>query len=112
MTKTAEWRLHVEKWVSGGLSAETFAEQHGLTVKALKWWHWKIGDDDARTAKPVKPQKQALAAFAEIVVAAPVYSSSTLEVLLPTGHVVRVAADFDEAALLRLLTALARLARS
>jgi hypothetical protein len=101
MTKTAQWRLHLEKWASSGLSAEDFAEQHGLTVRALKWWRWKIGADDAKEAakKPSQP------VFAEVVVA-PARTASSFEVLVPNGCVVRVASDFDEGALRRLLAVL------
>jgi transposase len=99
MTKTSQWRLHLEKWAASGLSAEDFAVQHGLTVHALKWWRWKIGADDAKTAAAKKP------AFVEVV-AAPARTTSPLEVLLPNGCIVRVAVDFDEGALRRLLAVL------
>jgi hypothetical protein len=101
MTRTAEWRLHLEKWAASGLSAEDFAEQHGLTARALKWWRWKIGADDAKEAakKPAKP------VFVEVE-AAPARTVSSFEVLVPSGCVVRVGADFDETALRRLLAVL------
>lgn len=101
MSKTSQWRLHLENWAASGLSAEDFAEQHGLTVHALKWWRWKIGADDARTAAANSPKP----AFVEVVTA-PARTTSPIELLLPNGCIIRVAVDFDEGALRRLLAVL------
>lgn len=122
MSKSAEWRTHLEKWKASDLSADAFAEQQGLTAQALKWWRWKIGDDDAKAAKAAdatnaaaKAAKEAKAkrqraaktqiapVFTEVVTVPPPRASSMFEVVLDSGAVVRVAADFDDDALRRLL---------
>ena len=102
MTKTEQWRLHLQQWTTSGLSAEAFAERNALSPRALKWWRWKIGTVDAKAGTPKASTK---AVFAEVVVA-PARPASGFELLLPNACVVRVAVDFDEDALRRLLRVL------
>jgi hypothetical protein len=102
--RQSEWAAHVRSWLASGEERETFAEREGVSAKQLGWWRWKLGemgvafdnaDDDAAAAAP---------AFIELSAT----ESVTIELVMPSGIVVRVPADFDDDALARMLAVLER----
>ncbi|WP_394840662.1 hypothetical protein LZC95_26550 [Pendulispora brunnea] len=95
----ARWRVHVEKWKTSGLTVREFASQERLSVQSL--WAWKgrlLG-----VTRPVSKPK-----FVPIVVTSKetkADKSAPFELILRTGHTLRVPAHFDAKALRRLLDA-------
>ena len=101
MSATREiWSKRVARWKASGKTAAEFAGKHGLSEASLKWWSWKLGAK-RREAK-VSPLT-----FVEMT-SAIAHGTAAIEVVLESGAVVRVAADFDESALSRVLDVLER----
>ncbi len=95
----AQWKGHLDKWKSSGLSLRAFGEREGLSVNTL--WYWKRRILGAKT-RPVLE-------LVPVVVApkAPVQERKALyELVLRSGHTLRVPADFDDKTLRRLLDTL------
>jgi len=76
-----------------GLTARAYAAREGLDVLRLYYWRALL-----------KQRGQKTAAFVEVRALAP--TSTLLEVLLRSGHVLRIEVGFDEETLKRLLSAL------
>ena len=96
-------RIAVEAWQRSGLPLGTFAWQHGFGVHRLRWWRARLRGVEARAAL-------SLAAIVPVTVvgssSSAATSRATMEVVLESGRVVRVGADFDAEALMRLVRAL------
>lgn len=83
---------------ASGQPLKTFCRAHGVGVRRLRWWRQGL------------PREEAVPEPAPRFVPVQVLPSSgaaPLEVVLPRGPVLRVAADFDDAVLRRLLAVLA-----
>lgn len=101
MASRVEWQQRVAQWKSSGLTAEAFAARRGLKAGTLRWWSSTLGRAGGRLGG---------AGFALVVPTAtapaePV-ESPALDVVLPSGRVVRVRRGFDPAFLGELLVAL------
>lgn len=99
-------RIVVEAAEKSGLSLAAFCARLGLDAQRVYRWRRALGD---RESAPEAVR------FEEVV--APVRTpdlggSRGLEVSTPSGHVIRLAADFDEGALRRVLVVLSEAARS
>jgi ribosomal protein L32E len=87
------------KQEASGLSPSAFAKQEGLEVQRLYRWRQRLAKEAGRRA---------------IVAATPTFvevrtrRAERVEVVLPSGRVVRVSEDIDGAVLLRLVVALER----
>ena len=90
-------RVAVEALRASGLSGAAFAAAHGLHPVRIERWNRRLGATVGPTVVPV----DVIATGARAAVA-------PMEVVLASGTVVRVAADFDESALVRLLRAVER----
>ena len=74
------WAAHIEKWRLSGLSAKAFCEQEGLVYHQFGYWRQKfLSADDAPTGSKWVP----------VTIAAESHHTSSLEVLLPNGAVIR-----------------------
>jgi hypothetical protein len=95
------WSERVDKWLASGLSAREFAEREGVGRERLFYWK-------ARLRPGTPPSAAGKIGFTPVtVVDAPrTESLGALEVVTGSGHTVRVATGFDEAALRRLLSVL------
>jgi transposase-like protein len=101
-TTAEQWQSRVDRWSASGLTAEQFAAREGVSPHSLSWWKWQLRKR-GRNAAARSPEIcfVALQEAPEAVAAA-----EPFEVLLATGHRVRVPARFDTAALARLVEAL------
>jgi hypothetical protein len=94
------WRERLEKWTASGLSARDFAAREGLRPERLFFWKRRLRSSAAIAVAGVS--------FAKVSVQ-PVSADNTgepLDVVMHTGHVIRVRPRFDESTLLRLLSIL------
>jgi hypothetical protein len=94
------WKDCVQQWATSGLSAGAYAAREGLRKERLFFWKRKLRASAAMAVAGVSFAKVSVAPSRALPVGGP------LEVVTRSGHTVRVAADFDEAALLRLLSVL------
>ena len=100
------WKQRVQQWEGSGLGAGEFAAQEGLRVERLRFWKRRLDADGARGTSASKASS-AKPSFLPVVIAASRSDlKPLLEVVVRTGHTVRVPVDFDDAALLRLLAVL------
>jgi hypothetical protein len=106
------WAKRVERWRDSGLTVKEFAAEIGVNANTLAGWRWRIGSGARRPAPAVARSSPA---FVEVVAAPEVGTTRAtlsarvaepLELILRGGHRVRVPAEFDPAALRRLVDAL------
>ncbi|MEW6271992.1 MAG: IS66 family insertion sequence element accessory protein TnpB [Thermodesulfobacteriota bacterium] len=106
------WVRRVERWQRSGLTADRFAAQEGVNARTLAFWRWRLKRDGASGGAQMSARRaEKRVAFVELVApkpaAAPRETRSTpIEVVLPIGYRVRVAAGFERAALVELLDVL------
>ena len=90
-----EARTVLSAWEQSGLSAAAFAQQRGLDSKRLYWWRRKLQQhDDRATLVPVTVTS------AE--------QGEPVEVVLHSGHTLKLTRDFDEEVLARIVAVLER----
>jgi len=84
-------------WSASGLSRHEFADKHGIHEQRLYNWQRRLGETGAVGSVQ----------FREVSAPAPVVRvDPRLELVLPSGVLLRVPPGFDEAALARLLAIL------
>ncbi len=85
----------VLRWRGSGLTGRAFAAREGLNVNTLHGWSSKLGREPTSAA-----------AFLEVAMRAPPATEGRIEVVLRDGVLVRVAGDFDDAVLTRVVKVL------
>lgn len=94
----AEWRARLESWDASGVSLRAFALREGLDPHSA--WRWK---------KRLRGAAPAATGFAAVVVEHAAGTRSVpFELVVGAGMSLRIPADFDEAALMRLIALLGR----
>ena len=119
--RSVYWRGQIQEWISSGLTQVEFCEQRELSVAALRWWRWKLKQEDAESPAASVSQDSASERMRWVPVRvvdreAPTspplcasfsdQESADFEVRLPSGIRIRVPDDFDAASLGRLLRTL------
>lgn len=107
LKQSAYWREEdgravVEALRKSGLPLAVFARQHGLGATRVRWWRNRL--EEREEAGPMTPA--ALVPVTLIGTSAPTAKPSLMEVVLASGHVVRVGSDFDAEALVKLVRVL------
>ena len=108
----AAWARRVERWQRSGLTADRFAEREGVNARTLAFWKWRLKRDGAPGAATGTARRGAKrVAFVELVAPRPAVPpgetrSTAIEVVLPIGYRVRVAAGFERGVLAELLDVL------
>ena len=92
--KQTYWQTHLDAWRQSGLSQAAYCKQHGLSLSSFGYWLH-------RRAEPVRST-----AALPILVAKPSLETH-LEVRLPNGWSVRLAASAESLQVLPLLRELA-----
>ena len=92
------WAKRVAHWKSSGLTAAEYARRHKLGEASLKWWSWKLGAARKKTAS-MSPLT-----FVEMTAAVP---REAIEIVVGRMQI-RVPAEFDEAALGKVLDVVER----
>ncbi len=99
------WAGRVQRRRESGATAPEFARRLGVSESSLRWWGWKLGSTVRPGGRGAKPAPVSPLTFVEVT--APV-RRAPFEIVLATGTKVLVPADFDEAALERVLAVLLR----
>ena len=106
------WTKRVERWRDSGLSATEFAAEIGVNANSLRHWGWRVKAERRRAES--KPSAMEAEALTWVEVTAPKAEqeptpspapapSEKIELVLASGHVVRVPTHFEPEALRRLL---------
>ena len=89
------WRDAVEQWEGSGLSIARYCRREGLALSTFTLWKRRLASDGRSSLIPV-----------EVVIDDQGMSNVPFEVVLRSGHVVRVPPGFDDASLSRLVAIL------
>ena len=96
------WRRMLRQWQRSGLSVRAFCDQQGLSQPSFYAWRRTLGERDARAIAfvPVEvlPEPLPLPTSDE--------PACGLELLLTSGHMLRIGPAFDAPTLRRLLAVL------
>lgn len=104
----AVWARRIGRWHRSGLTAAGFAAREGVNPRTLTFWKWKLGHARRASDQPGDPGGDGRVGFVEVLRAATPAASSApaVELVLPAGYRIRVAAGFDDATLRALLDVL------
>jgi hypothetical protein len=101
-------RRMLARWHRSGLTLREFGQQRGIPLSTLTWWRQVF----RRAGEPVDPASKSAPAsdavvFTEVLRRAPVPTAPpVLEIVLRSGHVLRVPTGADTDTLQRVLQAL------
>ncbi len=103
--RARQMRRVLARWQRGGLTLREFGEKRGIPLSTLTWWRRVFrgaGDEEGNGAAA-----ENAVVFTEVPKPAKVpRTAAVLEIVLPSGHLVRVPAGVDPATLQRVLQAL------
>jgi hypothetical protein len=104
--RAREMRRVLGRWERSGLTLRAFGEQRGIPLSTLTWWRrvFRGGDEEAGNGAAVEKA----VVFTEVLQPVNVLrTAAVVEIVLHSGHVVRVPGGVDTATLQRVLQALA-----
>ena len=96
------WQMVIETFQSSGLSVRQFCKQEGLSEPGFYSWRRKLAKADE--LKMEKQRDSSSSAF--IKVAMPKNKSVALELVLSSGHTLRISSGADNKTLVNVLSAL------
>ena len=103
--RAGEMRRVLEDWQRGGLTLREFGEQRGIPVSTLRWWRRVFRTAGAEELNGTAAENAVV--FTEVRPPASVGRTPTvLEIVVPSGHLVRVPAGADSVTLRQVLAAL------
>ena len=109
------WRRTIREQQRSGLSVRDFCRRAGLKDGAFRWWRQELARRDRETSAASRGEHQdesteSAPAFLSVRVtdleAISPRQASPIEILLPTGPIVRVPSGFDPSTLGRVLAVL------
>jgi hypothetical protein len=103
--RAREMRRALADWQRSGLTLREFGEKRGIPLSTLSWWRRVFRDGGAEDGNGAAAETPVV--FTEVPPPANVPGTpSVLEIVLPSGHLVRVPAGADSDTLQRVLQAL------
>ena len=93
-----EARAVLQAWHASGVSIERFATARGITPQRIRWWKKKLEE--------AMPSRKSSALLPVRVVATSESRGAPIQVILPSGHIVRVGRGFDEDTFSRVMSIL------
>ncbi len=103
--RAGEMRRVLGRWERSGLTLREFGEQRGIPLSTLSWWRRVFRGASEEAGNGVAAEKAVV--FTEVLQPATVpRMPAVVEIVLPSGPVVRVPAGADMATLQRVLEAL------
>lgn len=104
--RAGEMRRVLGRWERSGLTLREFAQQRGIPLSTLTWWRRVFRGASEEAGNGVAAENAVV--FTEVLQPAKVARMpAVVEIVVPSGHVVRVPAGADTATLQRVLQALA-----
>jgi hypothetical protein len=105
--RARQMRRVLAGWQRSGLTLREFGEKRGIPPSTLSWWRRVLRGADDQDRNGVATETAVV--FTEVPKPAKVPKTpSVLEIVLPSGHLVRVPAGADSDTLQRVLQALQR----
>jgi hypothetical protein len=107
------WVRRVERWRESGLTAGEFAAELGVKAATLAHWKYRLSAEARKATRDGAAARAETLPFVEVKAVAPRSEvaqsggATTFEVVLASGAVLRVPAQFDAGALRRLLDVMA-----
>lgn len=107
--RAREMRRVLARWQRSGLTLREYGEKHGIPVSTLSWWRRVLGRAGAEAGNGAAAENAV--GFTEVPPPANVPANvprtpAVLEIVLPSGHLVRVPAGADSGTLRRVFEAL------
>ena len=103
--RAREMRRVLGRWQRSGLTLREFGEKRGIPVSTLSWWRRVFRDAGAEDGNGSSAENPVV--FTEVPKPAKVpRMPAVVEIVLPSGHLVRVPAGADTGTLRRVLQAL------
>jgi transcriptional regulator with XRE-family HTH domain len=103
--RAREMRLVLADWQRGGLTQREFAEKHGIPLSTLSWWRRVFREAGAEELNGTAAENAVV--FTEVRAPASVSRTpAVVEIVVPSGHLVRVPAGADSATLRQVLETL------
>ena len=99
------WRKQIQSWEGSGETQTAFCREHGLSVSAFGWWKGELKRRQALKGTE-EGRLDTGSLFVPVHVGAPglrLEAVERVEVVLRSGHVLRVPTGFEDASLIRLL---------
>ena len=95
----------LERWQRSGLTLGEFGAKRGIPLSTLSWWRRVLRDASAEDGNGASAENAVV--FTEVPKPAKVpRMPAVVEIVLPSGHLVRVPAGADSGTLRRVLEAL------
>lgn len=103
--RALQMRRVLARWQRSGLTLREFGEKRGIPPSTLSWWRQVFGRAGAEAGNGAAAENAVV--FTEVPKPAKVpRMPAVVEIVLPSGHLVRVPAGVDPATLQRVLQAL------
>jgi hypothetical protein len=103
--RAGEMRRVLGRWEHSGLTLREFGQQRGIPLSTLSWWRRVFRGASEEAGNGVAAEKAVV--FTEVLQPGTVpRMAAVVEIVLPSGHVVRVPAGADTATLQRVLETL------
>jgi len=103
--RARQMRRMLARWQRSGLTLREFGEKRGIPPSTLNWWRRVFRDARAEDGNGSSAENPVV--FTEVPKPAKVpRMPAVLEIVVPSGHIVRVPAGVDPATLQRVLGAL------
>jgi hypothetical protein len=106
--RARQMRRELARWQSSGLKLREYGQQHGIPVSTLMWWRqvFRRAGEQGNAASKQFPASDVVV-FTEVLQPATVPTTRfVVEIVLRSGHLVRVPTGADTETLQRVLQAL------
>lgn len=109
--RTQYWRRTIAQWKDSGLTQTEFCRQRKISLPALRWWKWKLAQDESQKWQPAfLPIRIVDAEGREdsLSTSMPAHATSdtVFEIISHQGYLIRIPMNFEQEALVRLLKTL------
>jgi len=94
------WQMVLETFKSSGLSVRRFCRQEGLSEPSFYSWRKRLSEQETSGPQKVPPQPESF-----IQVSMPPVKSEVLELILASGHTLRIPSAIDREFLTGVLSA-------
>jgi transposase len=98
------WSGRVQRWRASGLTAGEYSRKVGISQGTLYWWSSRL----SRTREPTSLVRRSVASPVTFVEVARKAQSEPIELVLASGHRLRIPSDFEATTVQRLLDVLER----
>jgi transposase-like protein len=95
------WEMAIETWKNSGLSISKFCEAEGLSEGTFYGWRRRLSNDQSQESKQSKLKP---APFIEVSM--PKNDHAAIELLLSSGHTLRIRSSADSKTLSNVISAL------